>query len=693
MPPLPLVLPASTTIGRDGQVANARLINGYPEISGEDGKSVFALYGAPGLTRWDTASYSGAERGLIELTANELIAILGNQIVSFDAAGAGTTLTNLVGSGRVIMARNRASPPQIGIVTSAGQYYVLEAGVLTLNADGDLPAPNSIDYLKGRFLYTIPDGRIFAGDTDDATSINALAFDVADSNADGLVRGMVNAGFYYAFGPKSLEIWQADPSLAGQPFPFSPVQQDIEYGLGGAHTVAKFEKALIWVDQNNIVRYGRDGSAERASTHAVERSIEALTTAQKAEMIGSVHSWQGHETYTLKGANFTWCLDLPLAKKQGFEKAWYMRQSYGLDHWRTNSALQFAGKYILGDEDDGKLYYLDPSAYTENGADHVLEIWCPHSHRFPERMLVDALEADVVAGVGQNTGGEGVHFSGGHIDMGDVLDQTGSFTLEAIIEPQSVATSAQRIINKDNGSVGWALSLGDGGSGSLRFFHRELNTVSTDAAGILANRDQHVAVVFDAAADTVTIYIDGIQAAQTTGQTNAITGNTNKLTIGAGPEDPNQDTPKEFQGFIREVRIWNVARSQAQIDANKRATLTGSETGLVGYWKLDEQSGTTANDSSASNFDGALTGAAIWSSDYQADVANPEIMIDFSDNGGKTFECERRASIGQQGEYSQIVRLNRWGRCTKKGRIWRLRASAAVLKGVNSASLWARPCR
>lgn len=480
MPPLPLVLPASTTIGRDGQVANARLINGYPEISGDDGKSAFAIYGAPGLTRWDSASYSGAERGVIELSSNELIAVLGNQIASFDQAGAGTTLANIVGSGRVIMARNRADPAQIGIVTPAGQYYVLEAGVLTLNADPDLPAPNSIDYLRGRGLLGTRN-RVYATDTDDFTSINALAFADIDSNSDDVVRVMVNAGFAYIFGTRSLEIYQADPSLAGQPFPFSAVQQDIEYGLGGVHTPAKFEKALIWVDQNNIVRYGRDGSAERASTHAVERSIEALTAVQKAAMVGSVHAWQGHETYTLKGANFTWCLDLPLAKKQGFEKAWYMRQSYGLDHWRVNSSIQFAGKYILGDEDDGKLYYLDPSAFTENGADHVLEVWCPHSHRFPERMIADGVEVDIVSGVGLN---------------------------------------------------------------------------STDA--------------------------------------------------------------------------WN---------------------------------------------------------------SDPEIMIDFSENGGKTFAGERRAKIGKQGEFQQTVRLNRWGRCTKKGRIWRLRASAAVLKAINSAAVWARPTR
>lgn len=478
---LPLVLPMASTIGRDGQVANARLINGYAELLGDDGKSPFALYGAPGLTRWDDGAYSGAERGLIERSTAELIAVLGNQIIAFDSAGNDTALATIVGSGRLIMSINRASPRQISIVTPAGQYYVLTGSALVLNADADLPSPNSCDYLRGRTLFGINDGRVYASDTDDATSISALAFGEANAGADGLVRVFVNAGFGYFFGQKRLEIWQADPSLAGQPFPFSPVQQDIDLGLGAKHAIARFEKALIWVDHNLIVRYGRDGGAERVSTHAVERQIEALTTAQRAELVGSIHVWQGHETYCLKAATFTWCLDLVLAKKLGFEKAWYERTSYGLDHWRVNSAIQFAGKYILGDEGDGKLYHLDPAAYTENGNEHVLDIRCAHSHRFPDAMLIDGVEVDMVSGVG----------------------------------------------------------------------------------------------------------------------------------LAAG----------------------------------------------------------------------------------SADDTDPEIMIDFSDDGGKTFQGERHAKFGKQGEFKQAVRLNRWGRCDQKGRIWRLRASAAVLKAINSVTLWARACR
>ena len=52
-----------------------------------------------------------------------------------------------------------------------------------------------------------------------------------------------------------------------------------------------------------------------------------------------------------------------------------------------------------------------------------------------------------------------------------------------------------------------------------------------------------------------------------------------------------------FQGNLDEVRIWNVALTQTEIRDNMCQKLTGSEAGLVGYWRFDETSGTTAYDS------------------------------------------------------------------------------------------------
>ncbi|NJR52370.1 MAG: hypothetical protein HC780_25145 [Leptolyngbyaceae cyanobacterium CSU_1_3] len=51
-----------------------------------------------------------------------------------------------------------------------------------------------------------------------------------------------------------------------------------------------------------------------------------------------------------------------------------------------------------------------------------------------------------------------------------------------------------------------------------------------------------------------------------------------------------------FEGRIDEVRIWNRARSQPEIQADFHQRLTGQEFGLQHYWRIDEGSGTAIAD-------------------------------------------------------------------------------------------------
>jgi len=66
-----------------------------------------------------------------------------------------------------------------------------------------------------------------------------------------------------------------------------------------------------------------------------------------------------------------------------------------------------------------------------------------------------------------------------------------------------------------------------------------------------------------------------------------------------------------FAGVLDEVRIWNVARTQAQIQADMSNQLT-SGTGLVARWGLGEGTGTTAADSVAPASNGTLTNGPVW---------------------------------------------------------------------------------
>ena len=66
-----------------------------------------------------------------------------------------------------------------------------------------------------------------------------------------------------------------------------------------------------------------------------------------------------------------------------------------------------------------------------------------------------------------------------------------------------------------------------------------------------------------------------------------------------------------YKGEIDEVRIWNTVRTQAEISNNMNKELTGTESGLVAYYKFDEAIGSTMiHDATAYHNDGYLYGGA-----------------------------------------------------------------------------------
>ena len=82
-----------------------------------------------------------------------------------------------------------------------------------------------------------------------------------------------------------------------------------------------------------------------------------------------------------------------------------------------------------------------------------------------------------------------------------------------------------------------------------------------------------------------------------------------------------------LKGQIDEVKIWNVARTQAEIQSGLYNKLSGDEQGLVGYWDFDEGTGNTAYDKTG-NGHNASRNTATWTT-----IPDPYVGS-FSQSGG-----------------------------------------------------------
>jgi len=123
---------------------------------------------------------------------------------------------------------------------------------------------------------------------------------------------------------------------------------------------------------------------------------------------------------------------------------------------------------------------------------------------------------------------------------------------------------------------------------------------------------QHVAGVYDGSNGTVTLYLDGVQVAC---QTNATLTNApaSQETHFAGPAGMSA----RFRGRLDDCRLWNVARTGAEVADAMTTPLCGDESGLIGYWNFEEGTGTNTVDRSTNThhgvFDMGLTNA--WCTD------------------------------------------------------------------------------
>lgn len=151
---------------------------------------------------------------------------------------------------------------------------------------------------------------------------------------------------------------------------------------------------------------------------------------------------------------------------------------------------------------------------------------------------------------------------------------SGSYTKEAWINT-NILTAFPNILS-GNASTGTALFLN---SGRIAAGHGPGFAQVLDPAAISTGTWYHVAVTYNAGTGVMNLYKNGALV----GTASGVPSYTETL-----QQIGTFNGSNFFNGAIDEVRIWNVARSAADISSTMNCALNGTEAGLIAYYNFNQ---------------------------------------------------------------------------------------------------------
>ncbi|MGJ9381815.1 phage tail spike protein [Salipaludibacillus sp. CF4.18] len=191
---------------------------------------------------------------------------------------------------------------------------------------------------------------------------------------------------------------------------------------------------------------------------------------------------------------------------------------------------------------------------------------------------------------------------GDYVDYPSSTSPSTSITMEAWVRLDLHSSNAVRFIGGRGNTSGKGYWLGVKSDGTVTFaLQHQLSSNITINLGEWI----HVAGAWDGT--TQRVYINGEFRGDISTSILSI-DYTDIGTLKVGNIEGLSST-RCWDGGISDVRVWDVARTQEEIQSNMNTELVGTETGLVGYWKLDDGAGDVVKDSVGTN-NGNIIGAS-----------------------------------------------------------------------------------
>ena len=380
---------------------------GMPQMGISPMRGVMALYPTPGLVLGVQLPESNPVRAMYTLPGQTaILTVCGSSVYLVNADFSFKFIGRLLSqSGYCKISDNNLEAMIVDVV--ARYSYNIDSQTLTMipYSDGAFVGGSCVDIIDNYLVYSDPTSQKWAATDAFSTTTQPLSFASKFGSSDNLMGLIVDHRNVYLLGELSSEVW-VDAGLF--PFPFEIVPgSSMQHGCAAVQSISRLGEsfALLTKDTRGqaIVATMNGYQMQRISTHSVEYS---MVGQRVSDAVAYTYQMSGHEFYVLTlpsiGPNgLTWVYDIAT----GLWHKWLAwTPSKGFGRHRSNCCAVLNGQIVVGDYQNGMIYSLSNSVYTDNGATIRRVRRAPHLTSDLQRMFFSELQIQFQPGIGLNSG-------------------------------------------------------------------------------------------------------------------------------------------------------------------------------------------------------------------------------------------------------------------------------------------------
>jgi 6-phosphogluconolactonase (cycloisomerase 2 family) len=274
--------------------------------------------------------------------------------VNFEVTKEGTvtyTVTGTPTTARAGVTYVSTSGKQSGIHTYTTLGYGFPAGCKTIH------------YMNGRFAALEPSTQNFyVSEVLNGLWWDALNVQTVDANPDYAIGAAVAHQEFIVFCQNSGQVYN---DSGAYPTPWAPNASGVfEVGCSAPYSIASIDNTVFWLGGNQtgdgMIWKMQGFTPVRVSTHSIEFAIQAMSDISDARAF--TYQQDGHNFYvlTFPTGDRTFVYDINTG-------LWHERANFAdgeFTRWEAQEHAYFAGKHLVLDHAEGKIYSIDNSVYT-----------------------------------------------------------------------------------------------------------------------------------------------------------------------------------------------------------------------------------------------------------------------------------------------------------------------------------------